>query len=135
MLYLIYRTNSAPFVRAKDTSLHNNYNRYLPFPQGLFLICEKLSKIGHEDRRPLAKDGYPKDKSPDLSASRFEDQGAFRIALLLHQRFTGEPQLHAGIGVDRVVNAAVVRHIAAGHAGVCCVDNGVAFQRGDISLP
>lgn len=76
MLYLIYRTNSAPFVRAKDTSLHNNYNRYLPFHQGLFLICEKLSKIGHEDRRPLAKDGYPKDKPPDLSASRFEDQGA-----------------------------------------------------------
>lgn len=66
------------------------------------MICEKLSKIGHEDRRPLAKDGYPKDKPPDLSASRFEDQGAFRIALLLHQRFTGEPQLHAGIGVDRV---------------------------------
>lgn len=83
----------------------------------------------------MAKDGYPKDKPPDLSASRFEDQGAFRIALLLHQRFTGEPQLHAGMGVDRVVNAAVVRHIAAGHAGVCCVDNGVALRRGDISLP
>lgn len=81
MLYLIYRTNSAPFVRAKDTSLHNNCNRYLPFPQGLFLICEKLSKIGHEDRRPLAKDGYPKDKPPDLSASRFEDQGACRMLL------------------------------------------------------
>ena len=29
----------------------------------------------------MAKDGYPKDKPPDLSASRFEDQGAFRMLL------------------------------------------------------
>lgn len=32
---------AAPFVRAKDISLHDNYNRYRSFPQGLFLVCGK----------------------------------------------------------------------------------------------
>lgn len=32
-------------------------------------------------------------------------------------------------------DAAVVRNIAAGHAGVCRIDDGIAFECGYISLP
>lgn len=55
---------------------------------------------------------------------------------LIAARFPeGKPQLHSRIGVNGVVDAAVVRNIAAGHAGIGSVDDGIAFQRGDVALP
>lgn len=53
---------------------------------------------------------------------------------LIAARFPeGKPQLHPRIGVNGVVDAAVVRNIAAGHAGIGSVDDGIAFQRGDVA--
>ena len=55
---------------------------------------------------------------------------------LIAARFPeGKPQLHPRIGVNGVVDAAVVRNIAAGHAGIGSVADGIAFQRGDVALP
>ena len=61
--------------------------------------------------------------------------GRFEMALRFHDAVTFEAQLHAGEGVDGVVDAVVVRLIAAGHAAVGGVDDGVDAQRGDIALP
>ena len=77
----------------------------------------------------------------DILAWQVERRGDFRppgrlgIALLFHQLLTRKAQLHARESVDGVVNAAVIWNIAAGHAGVRRVDNGVAPERGNIALP
>ena len=47
--------------------------------------------------------------------------GGFGIALLFHQFRAGKAEFYSCIGVNGVVDAAVVRNIAAGHAGVCSV--------------
>ena len=65
----------------------------------------------------------------------FRLTGGFGIALLFHQFFTGKPQLYARIGMNGVVNAAMVVNIAAGHAGVCRIDDGIATERSNIPLP
>ena len=57
------------------------------------------------------------------------------MPLLFHQLRAGEPQLHARVGVDNVIDALVIGNIAAGHAGVRSVDDGIAAERCDISLP
>lgn len=61
--------------------------------------------------------------------------GGFGVPLLFHQLRAGEPQLHARVGVDDIVDASVIGDIAAGHAGVRGVDDGIAAERCDISLP
>ena len=61
--------------------------------------------------------------------------GGLGIALLPHQLRTGKPQLHTRIGMNGVVDAAVVRDITAGHAGVCRIDDGVTPKRCNIPLP
>ncbi len=50
------------------------------------------------------------------------------MALALHQFCTGQPKLHPGIGVNRVVNAPVTGRKAAQHLAVCRIDNGVTVQ-------
>lgn len=61
--------------------------------------------------------------------------GRLGAALAAHKAVAGVAQLHARKGVDAVVDTAVVRHIAAGHTAVGCVDNGVAPQGCDVPLP
>ena len=65
----------------------------------------------------------------------FRLSGRFRIALPLHQFLAGNAQFDARIGMNGIVDAAVVRNIAAGHAGVCRIDNGVALKCRNIALP
>lgn len=57
------------------------------------------------------------------------------IALFCHQFRTGKPQFYTRKGVNGVVDAAVVRDIAAGHAAVCRIDDGIALERCNIALP
>ena len=61
--------------------------------------------------------------------------GGFGIALLLHQLRTGKAQFHTRKGVNGIVDATMVRNIAAGHTAVGSIDNGIALQRGNIALP
>lgn len=51
----------------------------------------------------------------------------FGITLLFHQFRTGKAQLHTRKGVNGIVDAAVVRNIAAGHAAIGSIDDGIAF--------
>ena len=57
------------------------------------------------------------------------------MSLPVHEFRTGKTQLYPGIGVDGVVDAAVVGTVAAGHAAVCGVDDGIALEGGNIALP
>ena len=52
--------------------------------------------------------------------------GRFRRALRFHDLRTGGSQLHAREGVYCVIDAAVIGHIAAGHAGIRGVDDRIA---------
>ena len=52
-----------------------------------------------------------------------------------HQFRAGKAQLYPGIGVDAVINAAVVGQVTAGHTAVGRVHNGIAPQGGDIPPP
>ena len=52
-----------------------------------------------------------------------------------HQLRAGQPELYSGEGVDGIVNAAVAGDKAAQHLAVCGVDNGIAFQRGNVATP
>ncbi len=61
--------------------------------------------------------------------------GWLRISLPFHQLLAGKPQFHTGIGMNGVVNTAVIRDIATGHPGICRVYNGVAAQGRNIALP
>ena len=61
--------------------------------------------------------------------------GGFRVSLPVHDLCTGKTQLHPGIGVDGVVDTAVVRAVAAGHVAVGSVDDGITFQGGNVPLP
>lgn len=61
--------------------------------------------------------------------------GRFREALPLYHPSAIQTKLHTGVGMDAVVNASVVGHIAAGHAGIGSIDNGIAGKGGDVSLP
>ena len=65
----------------------------------------------------------------------FRLSSGFGIALFLHDLRTVIPQLNTGIGVDAVVDALVARIIAAGHAGIRSIDDGIHLQRSDIALP
>ena len=66
----------------------------------------------------------------DIPAGQMERRGDLGLAgrlkmtLLLQQGCAGKPKLDPGGGVDGIVDALVVWHIAAGHTGVC---DGVAF--------
>ena len=57
------------------------------------------------------------------------------MSLPVYDLRTGKTQLHPGIGVDGVVDTAVVRAVAPGHAAVGGVDDGIAFQGGNVPLP
>ena len=57
------------------------------------------------------------------------------LQLAAHDAVAGKPELHAGKGVDGIVDAAVIGMKAAQHAPVCRVHHGTAFQSGDIPLP
>ena len=57
------------------------------------------------------------------------------VTLHLHKLITGVTELYARVGVDGVVDAAVTGIEAAEHLRVGGVDDGVAFQRGDVTLP
>ena len=61
--------------------------------------------------------------------------GGLAVALAGHEGGAVAAELHAGIGVDAVVDAVVAGAVAAGHAGVGGVNDGVAAQRGDVPLP
>lgn len=65
----------------------------------------------------------------------FRLTGGFGMALLFHQFRAGKPQFYTRIGVNGVINAAMVGNIATGHARVCRIDDGIALQRGYIALP
>ena len=76
-----------------------------------------------------------------IAAGQIERRGDFRLsggfgmALLFHPFRAGKAQFHACKGVNGVINAAMVGNIAAGHAGVCRIDDGIALQRGNVTLP
>ena len=57
------------------------------------------------------------------------------MALGLHLLCAGEAQLHAGIGVDRIVDAAMAGDEAAQHLLVGRIDDGITGQAGDVALP
>ena len=57
------------------------------------------------------------------------------MSLSVHDLRTGKAQLHPGIGVDGVVDTAVVGAVAPGHAAVGGIDNGIALERCNIALP
>lgn len=50
------------------------------------------------------------------------------MALGLCDRHAGQPHLYPGVGVDGVINAAVVGDIAARETGVGGIDDGIAFE-------
>ena len=57
------------------------------------------------------------------------------MSLRFHKLCTGKPQLDAGIGMDRIVDAAVVRHEAAEHLAICGIDDRICSKPRDIALP
>ena len=61
--------------------------------------------------------------------------GGLGITLLPHQLRTSKAQLHARKGVNGVVDATVVRNIAAGHAAVGSVDDSITPKRCNVTLP
>ena len=61
--------------------------------------------------------------------------GRFLMALRCHDACALKAELHARIGVYRVVYAAVAGDVAAGHAGVRRVHYAVGGQRRDVALP
>lgn len=61
--------------------------------------------------------------------------GRLRIPLFFHDGAAEQAQLYAAECMNAVVDAAVVRDVAAGHAAVCRIDDGIAFQRRNIALP
>ena len=65
----------------------------------------------------------------------FSAAGRLVMPLCLHNVGTGKAQLHPGIGVDGVVDTAVIRAEAAEERAVCRVDDRVAPERGDVALP
>lgn len=69
------------------------------------------------------------------SRRNFSTSCRFRVALLLHQIIAYKAQLHAGKGMNCVVNAAMVGNITACHTAVGSVHNSITFQSSNISLP
>ena len=61
--------------------------------------------------------------------------GSFRVSLFFHQFFTGPAELHAGKGVDGIVNAPVIGTEATEQPAVGSVYDSVALQCGNITLP
>ena len=57
------------------------------------------------------------------------------VPLLCHQRGAVLTQLHAGKGVDAVIDAGVARDVAARHTAVRGVDDGPALEARDVPLP
>lgn len=66
----------------------------------------------------------------DEGATRFR-----RIFVLLHQPSASEAKLHTCKSVDGVIDAAVAGNKTAQHLTVRCIDNGIALQGCDITLP
>ena len=60
---------------------------------------------------------------------------ALLVALDRHQSRARQAELHAGKGVDRVVDAAVVWRKAAQHLAVGSVHDAIHRERGDVSAP
>ena len=110
-------------------------------------LCRQLQTgaVAGSQQHPVTLCHSPIDNRPDrvqhIAAGQIKCRGdfclpgGFWVPLLFHQFFTGKAQLHPGIGVDGVVDAAVVRAVAAGHAAVGGVDNGIAPERCNIALP
>lgn len=61
--------------------------------------------------------------------------GLFAVSLLLHDLMASEPQLNARKGVDRVVDAAVIRRKTAQQLRICGVDDRIDLERRDVSAP
>ena len=66
---------------------------------------------------------------------QFGRSGRLRISLVFHDGSAEQAQLYAAECMNAVIDAAVVRDIATGHAAVCRIDDGIAFQRRNIALP
>lgn len=66
----------------------------------------------------------------DLRLSR-----RFIVPLLCHQLRAGKAEFNAREGVDCIVDAPVIRAKATEQCAVRGIDDGVAFQRCDITLP
>mgnify|MGYP000264278731 CR=1 FL=1 len=97
-------------------------------------------------KQPAIPVGYPAvndwpDCMQHIAAGKVEGGGDLgltgwlRTSLLLHNFGAGQPQLDPGIGMDGVVDTAVIWNVAAGETGVCRIDNGITAERCDISLP
>ena len=77
----------------------------------------------------------------DVLAGEIIGPGDFRLsrfffpALLTHYGGALLPQLHPGIGVDAVVDAAMTGDVTASHSTVSGVDDGITAQSGNVSLP
>lgn len=81
------------------------------------------------------------DRVKDIPARQVERRRDFRLSrrlivpLLFHKLRAGEAELYACIGMNGIINTAVIRTEAAEHLTVCGIDDSVAFQRSDIALP
>ena len=110
------------------------------------LLCERQTgAVARREKRPVSV-GKPAahdraDSVQDAAAGQVEgrcDLGVARFLgapLLCHDFGAGGSELHTGIGVNGIVDAAVIRVKAAEQAAVCGVYDRIAFQRGDIALP
>ena len=70
-----------------------------------------------------------------ISGRYFGAPGGLLKALLLHKLGAFPAKLYPGKGMDAVVDAVVAGLVAAGHTAVGGIDNGSAFQGGNISSP
>lgn len=61
--------------------------------------------------------------------------GWFFIPLFQHDPGTFQAKLNSRKGVDAVINTAVIRHIATGHSTVRRIDDSIALQCSNITLP
>ena len=69
------------------------------------------------------------------SRSQLCRTGLFAVTLPGHLFCTGQPQLDARIGMNAVIDASMARDIAACQASVGRIDDGIAAQGRNISLP
>ena len=61
--------------------------------------------------------------------------GRFVIPLGGHDLVAAKPQLNPTSGVNEIINTGMERAETAPQGGICCIDDGVCFQCGYISLP
>ena len=70
-----------------------------------------------------------------IGPSNFGPACRFRISLRFHYVRAFQSELNACKSMDGVINTAVTRKVAAGHAAVGGIDNGIRPQSGYIALP